>query len=574
MLAIIAERCDRGHTFPVREWVIVDVGLRPDLLPVVTEKTRREVRCPHCERSSMRVEPLLVLVRRDSQPPVGLMVAGRDGVPDEAPAWFMGVDWAGVDDELPIVVRTSFKGAVPAVQRELTDDLADPGPALRAVRRTLGKREATEYRRILDALRAAESTSERMRLVGAAAAAGSEDDFASLISKHPELLADETLAILDQANQLNPDPAFDIGRRLLVEARSDPRAAWRSHHERALSFGATLTSAADEWEERIRAAHADPDAVVRTATDALAFAEEINADDEFLIGVLEARAQGHLRSRTGRFAEHVSAAVRDYGQILARTHADDPRRPGRLLNAAVATVQQIGGDPTAQRRDARNMLEDALASADEAADPGLVAMLRTNLAHVLALLARGQDAGLLSEAKAQCEAALSYRSPARDPEDWAYTMINLGTVLERLAALGRDERAAARRAYADVVAHAEHISPEVVSRARLNLLILTLDERARDDEVQNVHSAQEHEDLERMARQVAFEPAASPVDRGRALRRYAALRRAADDVGEAEAALRHALDLLEGADLSELMEAARDLGSLSADERDWSTAGG
>jgi CHAT domain-containing protein len=563
-------RCEAGHNSDVATWVVVDRDARPDLLALVREKQLRRVRCDTCGRTDLRTQPLIVLIRRREAPPVGLFIPGRGQQRVEIP-WFENVDWRGLEGGEPRFVPTSFKAAAVAVSRCVTADLSDPDVCISDVRRVFGRRAAADYRNLLRTIVAVDTASDRMERIGEATTAATAAAFRAIIADHPELLEAETLELLAQEYAADADVRLDLGRRLLEEARADPEAAWTAHHKRLQQLGEQLTKTAGEWERRLEAAHNDPDLLVNEADAALEYAAEVSADEEFVAMALQARAHGRLRSDQGLLAERVAAAVADYDAVLQLTANDHPGRAHRLLNAAVATGQQVTGDPRAHFRRARDLLEEGLELVDEHAEPELAAMMRTNLAQALVRLAR-DDLVVLRRARALCDKALEYRSPDRNAEDWAYTMINLGTALEGLAAAGEVDRGQARRAYEAVIDWRTGISGELVAHARMNLLSLGLDEAEADADDGEGEDDTRYVALEEPARQVADDKNASPVTRGRAMRRLGAMLRHRGEVEAARTALEDAVLLLRGADLREHLQAAWDLAALLSDADEWLAA--
>jgi hypothetical protein len=275
----------------------------------------------------------------------------------------------------------------------------------------------------------------------------------------------------------------------------------------------------------------DPDELIALADQMLAD-RRAASDEVFRISVLEARAMAHRESRTGSVREHMALALRDYEEVLAQTSEDDPQWPARALNVAVGKGEQMGVDTRGAARDAAVLPRRALARASPPQDPRLVAMLRTNLA--LALMASDDGSESLREARELCYRALDYRSPERDAEDWAYTIINLGAIVERLHNSGEGDLREAERLYRSVAAHAHVVSERVVAHAHLNLLRLLADQlRAKADEGQETSlSAREPLTTEmlRLATQVASDAGASRVTRGRAQRSLAILAREDGDL--------------------------------------------
>ncbi len=563
----ITQRCGRGHMNTHRMWVVIDAQFRPDLVPAVRLWT---VRCQRCGRGDPRKEPLLVLCR-DVEPPIGLFVPGPRGFPEAPPDWL-----ADLGDEQVTMVVSTAEAAFVAATRDLGRDLANSEAAADELGAVHGAAVVGAYVQLLQEIAGMHAIDSRMALIEQAVTTTDAESFLALLGAHPELLDDATLTLLDDQYAADPDIRLELGRRLLHAARADPRRAWKAHFEAANALGGELVSGFEEWERRLEAAMSNPDELLAVAEGVLRFAEESAADDEFVAMALEGRAVGHLRSDAGYRSARIEAAVDDYREILSLTPVDHPGRAGRLLNAAVATAQLMSGDPGANARLARSYLEEALELTDEAAEPELVAMIRTNLAHVTLLGASDADVGELRAARRLCERALTYRSPERDVENWAYTMVNLGSAIERLAAVGEAELSEAADAYRAVATHADDLPVEVAAHARVNLLVAELRLIASAEEEEDAHVPPAQHDslvaLADMARLVTEDDAVPSVVRGRALRRLGEIRRRLGEDDEAISAWQRAVPLLVAADLRDLRETAWALAAVLSEKARWPEA--
>jgi hypothetical protein len=334
VLREVSHRCGRGHGSTVRHWVVIDARMRHDLH---RELRRRLVRCPRCGQADPPTEATLVLC--DSS--IALLVPGAAGVPDTPPEWLQALGWDAWPEGPPLLLIADRASAAVAVTRSLADDLADPGRVEAEFSETYRPATVAAYMGLLNDLAAATAHRRRMQLIGEATITDDETAFLAMLERHPELLDDETLAMLDAERDAQPDVRLDLGRRLLVEARADPGRAWQDHHERVMAIGGELTDAAESWQARLDAA-TDPDDVIAIAESALAFAAETGNDPAFVTGVLAVRAQAHLRAHSGRRDQHLAAAAEDYRQALALLPTDHPGRADLLMNAGTAIAQQIG----------------------------------------------------------------------------------------------------------------------------------------------------------------------------------------------------------------------------------------
>ena len=183
---------------------------------------------------------------------------------------------------------------------------------------------------------------------------------------------------------------------------------------------------------QIRAADGDPDHRIAAATAVLQSALRARVNVELVASILDLRADAHMGALTGRRDQHVAAALDDCRRALELTPAADHQaRVGRMLRVAAVIGEQVDGDPRGRARSAERILREVIGLLDETSDPETLARARTNLALALQIQARDGDTELLCEGRELYEAALLYRSPERNPENWAYSVINLGVVLGR-----------------------------------------------------------------------------------------------------------------------------------------------
>jgi len=316
------------------------------------------------------------------------------------------------------------------------------------------------------------------------------------------------------------------------------------------------------------------DQAIASATEVLESALKRGVDVELVASILDLRANAHLAARTGRRERHVAAALDDCRRALELTPVGHKARVGRMLRVAAVIGEQVDGDPRGRAQASERVLREAIGLLDETSDPETLALARTNLALALQIQAREGDATLLREARELCEAALLYRSPQRNPTDWAYSMINLGVILGQLAALGETDPGDGLKAYEAVITQAAVLPPDVVAHARMNLLAVTFDEIARVDRELDADPEQRARltAAASLARDVASASDASPAVRGRALRRLGLLSERLGNVTEARAAFERALPLLDESDLKELQLAAWNLASIEVSRGEWAMA--
>jgi hypothetical protein len=132
------------------------------------------------------------------------------------------------------------------------------------------------------------------------------------------------------------------------------------------------------------------------------------------------------------------------------------------MTATVLT--QLGGLFTERLQDDRadnleqaiELLRAAVPLWEASGLPNEVARAQTTLAVALIRRERGERSANLTEAVAQCRAALQYRSVERNTVDWAFSQLTLADALAALArmpAATGDDRLAAEQAYGELLSH-------------------------------------------------------------------------------------------------------------------------
>jgi CHAT domain-containing protein len=155
-------------------------------------------------------------------------------------------------------------------------------------------------------------------------------------------------------------------------------------------------------------------------------------------------------------ASLMNAAIAEYEQALTLTQHSGQAAEIRM-QIALANAQNPTGDASERIAASLSMLRDILETLDSATPPDTVALIQTNLASAL-LRHHGPDrVGELQEARELCVAALTQRSPRRDPYDWAHTQLNFAGALEQLAELGHGTPQEAIDAYSEIIDEGEHI---------------------------------------------------------------------------------------------------------------------
>ncbi len=318
----------------------------------------------------------------------------------------------------------------------------------KAARNRAKRRQEKELEEELDA--AQDSISEVFGLK-------SVEAFLDLLERHPSLLTDTAV---DFVAQLVDAPAYGPllapVHRLLKMAASDPRAAWAafaSERDAIEARGKEL----ENQQEQIDSAEAEGDLgqALELINRALPSATEIG----YGVSVCELLHQrGRLLCRLNgtQRADELEEALEALEAALEVAVAGE-QAARILMHRGLAYGERVKGDPKQNIERAIGSLRDGLAQLEGSDDGELRAMMQTNLA--VALTRSGGDRVADARAAVElCRAALDYRSPERDADNWAYTQINLAYALRNLVELGEDYASEARAAFQAVIDHADAIS--------------------------------------------------------------------------------------------------------------------
>jgi CHAT domain-containing protein/tetratricopeptide (TPR) repeat protein len=283
------------------------------------------------------------------------------------------------------------------------------------------------------------------------------DRFESHLEQHPRLTNAATIAQLSHYARAPGigAPFRDLADLLAADAADRP-AAWRRFRTTVESRD-TLVAQLDEEAQAIRTllvgGHAG-EALTRSEA-ALSAAQDAGlplSAGEF--HALHARAVTHKPDLDR--ASLMNAAIAEYEQALTLTQHSGQAAEIRM-QIALANAQNPTGDASERIAASLSMLRDILETLDPATPPDTVSLIQTNLASAL-LRHHGPDrVGELQEARELCVAALTQRSPRRDPYDWAHTQLNLAGALEQLAELGHGTPQEAIDAYNELLDEGEHI---------------------------------------------------------------------------------------------------------------------
>jgi tetratricopeptide (TPR) repeat protein len=283
------------------------------------------------------------------------------------------------------------------------------------------------------------------------------DELLALLDRYPDL---EHGRAGEQLRQMAGMPGFGAGFapfvHLIVAARTQPEAAWAEFERRRDE----ANQAGKDLERTLAAVEAasaaqDHDTVVALAAPAAEAAESVG------LGLVAGRFHSQhglalLRRTSADRAHDLEQAIKVHE--IALEYAEPGEWTASLLaHLGLVYAERVRGDRAENLALSAELLRAALAEAPPDGDPELHALIRTNLAMALLRGELGDRRALLREAVELCRSALEYRSPDRDSVNWAYSQLNLGEVVEELAALDGVDPREAVDAYQRVVNEAARI---------------------------------------------------------------------------------------------------------------------
>ena len=287
------------------------------------------------------------------------------------------------------------------------------------------------------------------------------DEFLALLADRPELLSEPVIAHVAQlGNTPAYGPLFVPVHRLLQAAAGDPAAAWETFASQR-RIRDTQGEELQSQQQRIDAAEVDGD--VARALELLGRALPLAIEIGYGASVCELLHQrGRLLCKLGstRRAEELEEALNSFEAAL-EVAVSGEQAARILMHRGLAYGERVKGDPSQNIERAITSLRDGLAQLKGSENSELRAMMQTNLA--VALIRTGGDR--LTDARAAvrlCQEALTYRSPERDADNWAYTQINLAYALQTLAGMDEGDSAEARGAYQTVIDHGEAIADQAL----------------------------------------------------------------------------------------------------------------
>ena len=286
----------------------------------------------------------------------------------------------------------------------------------------------------------------------------SVDKFESHLEQHPRLTNAATLAQLTRyarAPGLGA-PFRDLADLLAADADGRP-VAWRRFRA-AVESRNTLLAQLNEEAQAIRTLLVGGHTSQALTRSEAALVKAQDAGLPLSAGEFHAL---HARAVTQKpdldRGSRMNAAIAEYEQALTLTQHSGQAAEIRM-QIALANAENPTGDASERIAVSLSMLRDILETLDPMTPPDTVALIQTNLASALLRRHNGPDrVGELQEARELCVAALTQRSPRRDPYDWAHTQLNLAGALEQLTELDHGTPEEAIDAYSQIIDEGEHI---------------------------------------------------------------------------------------------------------------------
>jgi CHAT domain-containing protein len=461
----ISLTCRCGANLTIEHWDIVDETSRPGLADDLVHGRLGRAKCPECARMSYSEEPVVV-VRSVAGHDVALAFA--DG-PAEIEALRHELETAAGDVE---VFTLPFEALPVVLARDLNQDAQNLDTAVREVEGHHGQQAAESYRLLVLNIVHGDEVAIALRVIELVVPAVEQgDSLRALLEAHPWLLEQSTIDAVERSANIVEGQASNVRAlvTLLRDARSDVETAWgayASYYESAARGLERFQPVLEKLWALVTARRFDD--AITSGTAAIDDAERAGAP--VIAGVLDAIvANALLQTQSGDHAGNVEAAVHHYNRAVQRA-TDDAEAGERLMGLAAAYGMRVLGDPRANSEEAVQALRSSERLLSNHGNSDLLALVQTNLAQALERRESGERLANLNEAYRLCRAALRWRSPERDAVDWAYTMVNLGNVVEKRADLGRGGVREASRAYEAVIARGDQISDRrILGVAFMNL---------------------------------------------------------------------------------------------------------
>lgn len=480
-LDVLCPAC--GDSTATLIWMAVDFRAREDLRLAFQRGEGVMAACSACGELVLRDAPLVILGLADAAPAVLAFSPAREFNDGLAAADALIEQVVDVLREqrraLPTpLLYLPFDVLVMALARDVDRDVLAPDAAERSLAPVFGPEAAERYATFLGNIVTSEAERHLQAALGALNLVADVAGLEAVLREYPVLLSEEAreqrAAILEAARAQPAEGILgmphDLGVRVatagleLLErcAAGDIEGGWATYEAvlcEHMSFLDSMTSGLrgsmhDVFDSDLGRAAEIGEQLVATSRELGAASVEIEALYDTATAYFM-RGDGDRGANIERGCELLNRAV-----ALCDRYPDSVEHGLRvhiLMNLGAGSGDRRRGDPAANLERAISLQRQALDLLSQEEDGSLRAIAHTNLG--LNLLERekfvsGADDdtteakrrayAALSEAIDNFEQALTWRSFARDPLDWAYTQINLAVAHQRWR--GEDRRAGLLRA--------------------------------------------------------------------------------------------------------------------------------
>jgi CHAT domain-containing protein/tetratricopeptide (TPR) repeat protein len=281
------------------------------------------------------------------------------------------------------------------------------------------------------------------------------DIFESLLERRPELLSTKLAQELrGLAGVPGYGTMFAWMLSLLEAAETDPGAAWTAYMN-SRAEGARLGKRVNELENEIRSANDARD--FRRVLELIELALPLAMQAGLGLTVCELfdqRGLAFCNVSTVRRDLELEVAIEAFQHGVELAVAGE-QRARLLMHLGLAYGERVRGDRSENVAHAVEAMRAGLKELSTSDDPELTAMIETNLSVALGRSEGGDRVAVLREAAGLCRRALTFRTPLRNAENWAYSQLNLGYALQDLASLDDVAVDEARAAYLEVIDQAD-----------------------------------------------------------------------------------------------------------------------
>ncbi|MXY45096.1 MAG: CHAT domain-containing protein [Dehalococcoidia bacterium] len=422
-----------GEATPRLTWLAVDARERPDLIAGFSNLVKME--CPNCYRPVRRSQPLLVLRLAKAAPLIAAQADDDQRDPFESLGDVVATVRSELGDalrEVPgLAVRVTFDEIEVGAERNIDVDVG----ALSTDASRSGRHDST-YRGLLSKVRGSQQEQRLQAGLQELALVGSEEQLREVVERWPEIVTDTAESLVNEhLEQATTEEGRHFATSMVHTVQlcrsGDFAGAWSVREAVIRRFQE------DTFRPRLRAfedaRRADQPTHLARAGTALLEVLPPGTDPDLRSAVAGLTAAALLTDEGPDRSRSIERAI-ELGQMVfsildQHPEVDDPpRRLATATNLSAAFGMRPLGDPAWNLSQGIAYLTEALDRFPPTLDLDSWAMAHTDLA--LLLVNRGQS-GDYDQARHHLELALTHRSLHRDPQDWAFTQLNLAVAYSR-----------------------------------------------------------------------------------------------------------------------------------------------